>query len=429
MQTAVIASPIFTRSGYGVHSWSIAKALIQSEKYDVKLIPLPWGNTPQVDLDPNNPEHKMMLDRVLQGQLAQKPDLWIQISIPSEFQRNGEVNLGITAGIESTLTRVEWIEGLNRMDLNIVTSQFSADVFRRNRFEKRNKQTQQPEGILELTKPMEVLFEGVNPLVFDKTKPGFKSVNDALKGLPEFCFLSVGHWLQGNLSHDRKDIGMLVKVFLDTFKRKKKRPALILKTSTAGFSITEYEVIRDKIEQIQDMIRNEGWKGDFPEIHILYGELSDDEMNALYNHPKVKAMVSFTHGEGFGRPLLEFTTTGKPLICSGWSGQMDFLHPEFAFLLPGDLVKVDRSAQNDWLVKDAEWFRVNYPYASQIMMQCFEQYDKFLEKSRKHRKYTMDNFTEEKMSSKFLEILENNVKLEEKPKMIKLNLPKLTKVE
>ena len=51
------------------------------------------------------------------------------------------------------------------------------------------------------------------------------------------------------------------------------------------------------------------------------------EMNSIYNHSKVKAMVSLTKGEGFGRPLLEFSLSQKPLIVSGWSGHMDFLPP------------------------------------------------------------------------------------------------------
>ena len=40
------------------------------------------------------------------------------------------------------------------------------------------------------------------------------------------------------------------------------------------------------------------------------------EMNEMYNHPKVKAHLTFTHGEGFGRPLLEASFSGKPIIST-----------------------------------------------------------------------------------------------------------------
>lgn len=430
--SVIVAGSIFSRSGYGDHARSVCKALILSEKYDVKIVPIPWGSTPDTGLDRNDPVNAIFYERIIPGQINadNKPDIFIHITIPIDFQAAGKFNIGITAGIECTRMRAEWIEGCNRMDLILATSRFSAEVFRINKFEKRNKQSNQLDGILELTKPMDVLFEGFDPSVFDKTKPLNRSIADVMKDLPSFNFLFCGHWLQGGLGHDRKDVAMLVKVFLDTFKRKseKNRPGLILKTGLAGFSITEREIVRDRIEQIEELIRSEGWKKDLPPIYILNGELTPDEMNSLYNHPKVKAMVSFTHGEGFGRPLLEFTTTGKPVIAPQWSGQIDFLHPDYSFLLPGQLIDVDRSARNEWIV-DGQWFQVNYNNAANILLSCHANYELFLEKSRKHRKITFDNFTESKMQDKLIEIIEKYQHTkEEVPSIKKLTLPKLTKV-
>lgn len=244
-----------------------------------------------------------------------------------------------------------------------------------------------------------------------------------------WCFLFVGHFLSGRIGQDRKDVGMLCKVFLDTFKNKKKRPALILKTSGAGFSITERDQILDKINQIQEMIREEGFKGKLPSIYLLNGDLSDAQMNELYNHSKVKAMVSFTKGEGFGLPLLEFTATGKPVICSAYSGPLDFLNPEYSVLLPGKLTKIDGSAANEWLPKEGEWFTVSYQYAGQVLSDVFENYDKYLEKSRKSVKYTKENFSLERMSEIFLELLEKDITfVNNVPKQVQINLPQLKKI-
>ena len=55
-------------------------------------------------------------------------------------------------------------------------------------------------------------------------------------------------------------------------------------------------------------------------------------MNELYNHPKVKAMVSMTKGEGYGRPLAEFGLSKKPIIASGWSGQCRFPNSRYILL-------------------------------------------------------------------------------------------------
>jgi len=424
----IVSSPILSRSGYGDHARSIAKALIKSEKFsELWFIPMPWGNTPTINIDPNNPDHAELSNHLIRTNEFERPDVWIQMTIPNEFQANGtRLNIGITAGIETTLTTKDWIDGLNRMDLILATSEFTKRVFQANKFEEKT-----PEGnrvrIIECSKPIEVLFEGLN---LDIYKKSFRlpNVDLLLKPLPEFCFLFVGHWLSGNLGHDRKDIGMLIKTFVDTFKRRKKRPALVLKTSLAGFSFFEQDVIEDRIEQIYDLIRSEGWKGDMPEIFLINGEFTDQEMCALYNHPKIKAMVSFTHGEGFGRPLLEFTITGKPVIAPNWSGQQDFLNPKYAILLPGELTPVDKSAQNNWIVDQSQWFRVNYPYASTLLLQVFDEYEIFLERSRKHTKFTIDTFSEEKMFEKFLEILNKYINLEEiKPPQV-LHLPKLKKI-
>lgn len=223
----------------------------------------------------------------------------------------------------------------------------------------------------------------------------YRMLNDQVQ--EKWCFLAVGHWLQGRMFEDRKDVSGLIYTFLKTFMKKKDRPGLILKASGAGFSITERDQIIEKIHQIQEMVREEtGWKGTLPNIHLLNGELSDEQMNELYNSPKVKAMVSFTKGEGFGLPLLEFASTGKPIIASAYSGPLDFLHPDHSFLLPGKLTAIDGSAANEWLPREGQWFSVNYQYAGQVMKDCFEHYDKYLERSRKSSKYVKDGFSLEK---------------------------------
>ena len=169
-------------------------------------------------------------------------------------------------------------------------------------------------------KPVEVLFEGVDTDIYGKTNEFSKELLDQFEPIKEdFCFLHVGHWLQGNMGEDRKDISMLVKTFCETFKNQKNPPALILKTSGATPCIIDRQEILGKIRDIKRSL-----VGELPNIYLLHGDLRDEEMNQLYNHPKVKAHVSFTHGEGFGRPLLEATLSEKPVIASNWSGQVDF---------------------------------------------------------------------------------------------------------
>jgi len=311
------------------------------------------------------------------------------------------------------------------MDLILTTSQHSKKGFVDSVYDQMNDKTKQKVSELRLTTPIEILFEGADLKIYNKTKDIHKTVLDEMKDIKEdFCYLFVGHWLKGHLGQDRKDIGMMLKTFCETFKRKAKqnRPGIIIKTSGAGFSVMDREDIESKIQNIIAPYRDKA-----PSVYFLHGDLTDAEMNSLYNHPKVKAMVSFTKGEGFGRPLLEFSITGKPVIASNWSGQVDFLHPENCFLLPGELTDVHDSAADKFIVKGSKWFTVNYSYASKILQDVVDNYKKYCSRSRKQTQYVKDNFSLEKMSELFIKIIDKG--LTTVPQQIKLKLPELKKVD
>ena len=111
-----ISCPIDTYSGYGARSRDLVRAIIQLDKYDVKILPQMWGNTPWGFVE-DNPEWNFLSKHLWQQpQLPKQPEIWMQITIPSEFQPVGKYNIGVTAGIETTLAPGDWIEGCNRMN-------------------------------------------------------------------------------------------------------------------------------------------------------------------------------------------------------------------------------------------------------------------------------------------------------------------------
>ena len=238
----------------------------------------------------------------------------------------------------------------------------------------------------------------------------------------DWCFLFVGHWLQGGLGNDRKDLGMLLKTFLETFKNQPKRPALILKTSGAAPSILDREEIVTKVNQIKNTV-----DGTLPNIYVLHGDLEDDEMNGLYNHPKVKAHVSFTHGEGFGRPLLEASLSGKPVIASNWSGHVDFLPKNLSILLDGSLSEVKKGAiADDFKVDGQKWFVVNYTQAVAVLKDVYKSYKKYTFNAKKLATINKSKFSLDAMTRQLGKILDKYVP--EFPEEVKLELPKLKKV-
>jgi hypothetical protein len=214
----------------------------------------------------------------------------------------------------------------------------------------------------------------------------------------------------------------MIKAFLEVFKGKTKAPALILKTSTATASIMDRNTILEKINTIRKTT-----KGIIPNIYLLHGDLEDEDINDLYNHPKVKAMVSFTKGEGFGRPLLEFTLSEKPVIASGWSGHTDFLDREASILVGGELKPIHSSAVvPNMLIADSQWFAPNDGQAGYALKEIFDNYKKYLPGAKKQASISKNKFSFDKMTERLTEILDTNMK--PIPVFVPLELPKLNKL-
>ena len=419
----VISCPIDTYSGYGARSRDLVKAIIELDKYDVKILPQRWGNTPWNFIQDHQEKWGFLAQHILQQpQMNQQPDIWAQVTIPNEFQPIGKYNIGFTAGIESTICAPDWIDGLNRMNVNFVSSKHSKQVFEDASFEQRDQNTQQVQRQIKLEKPVEVLFEGADIETYLSIQTKEIKDIDLTSVKEDFAYLFVGHWLQGDLGEDRKNVGLLIKAFYETFKNKMKKPALILKASMGGTSYLDREEMLKRIATIRKSVNS----NNVPNVYLLHGEFSDEEMNQLYNHPKVKSMVSLTKGEGYGRPLLEFSLTKKPILTTNWSGHIDFLDPEFTTLMSGELKEIHKSASNDWLIKEAKWFNVEHGEVGFYLKDIFEHYKKYIPLGRKQAHKSRTEFSFEKMKDLLGSRLEELIP--EFPKEVKLQLPKLKKV-
>ena len=233
----VISCPIATRSGYGARARDFVRSLIdlKGDEWDIRILSQRWGD---LSMNALTPEDTDLTSRII-TKLEQKPDVWFQITIPNEFTPVGHFNVGVSAVIETSDATADFIEGCNRMDLNIVSSEHSKTTLKAV-YDKLNDQTKEKVGELRIEKPVEVLFEGYDTNVYDNKKPISKTIEKTLSEIPEqFCFLFVGHWLQGKLGEDRKDTGMLIKTFCQAFDGIDDAPGLILKTSMATFSIID----------------------------------------------------------------------------------------------------------------------------------------------------------------------------------------------
>jgi glycosyltransferase involved in cell wall biosynthesis len=412
--TLLFRGPVETRSGYGSHARDVLECLHKMDMFEISIDSCMWGVTPMTALDESNEFHNWIKEKTVTS-FNGIPDIYVSVTISNEFQRIGRFNIGVTAGIETTIAGKDLVDGCNNMDLVIVPSTFTRDVYFQTVYNETEKDTGRLLKQHKLSKPIEVLFEGADTSIYnDVTDEGFN-----LDIQEDFAFLFVGHWLKGDIGQDRKDVGMLIKVFAETFKDVDVKPAIVLKTSAGSFSVKDREVIRKKILDITKNYVN------LPSIYLLYGDLSDKEMNSLYNHPKIKSMISLTKGEGFGRPLLEFSMTGKPIIASNWSGHKDFLPLDKSVLLGGTLTEVHNSAVDKFILKKSKWFTANYSEAGAVMKLMIENYDKFREKSEELKETNKMTYSLDNMRVKFEEILKPYI---QRPERVDLKLPKLNKI-
>jgi hypothetical protein len=433
-QYCVISAPVDTYSGYGSRARDLVKAIyeLKGKDWHIEILSQRWGNTPWGYIQ-DHKESWGFIDGLISksGQLQKQPDIWMQVTVPNEFQPIGKYNLGFTAGIETTICDPSWIEGINRMNKTLVSSNHAKTVFEQSKFQQQD-QSGKIIGTIALQKPIEVLFEGVDLNKYFEIKDEDLEDTDLVVALDEikedFCYLFVGHWLNGEIGHDRKNVGETIKTFLETFKNKREKPALILKTSSAGSSIMDRDSILDRIDKIKNTIDSK----DLPNVYLLHGEMDDYEINNLYNHHKVKAMVYLGHGEGYGRPLLEFSVLKKPIIASAWSGHTDFLYMLYVSMVGGEIKPVHPSAQvQNMIIPESQWFYVDNKQAEFYLKEVYEKYDKYVEKAKRQAHKTKTEFSLDKMKDAIAPYLEVVPKYEglKLPQLKKIELPKLQPVK
>ena len=419
-----IMAPVETRSGYGDHSRDLISSLIEMDMFDIKIKSVKWGNTPMTGLDKSRDDHMEIEKRLYWEQgLNVQPDVMVHIGVPNEFQNWGKFNVGITAGIESTQCSSDWLQGVNKMDMLIVPSKHSKDVFEKSVYEKKDE-SNNTIGVLKCETPIHVLFEGVDTDIFKTTKKKDADVEEIMSQVKGDCFLMVGHWLKGEMGQDRKDISGLIKIFCETFKNNPKAPSLVLKTSGADFSHIDRRDIRSKINQVKGTVSATS----LPDVYFIHGDLSEKQMNHLYNHSKVRAHISFTKGEGYGRPLAEASMSGKLVIAPKWSGHVDFLNPKFTILLTGNLTQVHDSAVWEGVIdKGSSWFTTDYSIASTMIRNFFNNQKAYKARGHKQAKHIKENFSLDKMKEDFKELVKTE--FPKTAKKVDIKLPDLPTME
>ena len=412
----VIKGPALSASGYGEQARFAIRSLKEKEDlFDLFLINIPWGKTGQASL---SLEEKQFFDNLIgktQAYAQQSGgklqfDISLQVTIPNEFEKMADVNIGYTAGIETTKVSPQWIEKANMMDKIIVPSNHSKTVFEETVYKARNQETGE-ELDFKINTPVEVCAF--------PAKVGEHLVPE-LKLSTDFNFLSVAQW------GPRKNLLPTIKNFVKEF-RDEEDVGLVLKVNMAKNSVMDKEVTRKKTKQVLDSIRKE--VGEYKcKVYLLHGNLTEEEMRGLYRHPQIKAFVTTTHGEGFGLPMFEAAIAELPIAAPAWSSYVDFLYapkkdkktgktknkPHFV-KIDFDLKPVEKEAVwNGVIQEDSQWCWVKDHSTRDAMRELKKNHATHLSTAKKLSSFIKDNFSETSQKELFVQSLLRKKKIEPK---------------
>ena len=382
---------MLTQSGYGEHSRFIIRALRSREDlFDIYLEPLNWGQTAWVS---KSSEENEWLNKMIQKTglyIRNNPvfDMSIQVTIPNEWERIAPVNIGVTAGIESTRVSPDWIEKSNMMDKVIVVSEHAKYGFDNTSYIKTHNQTGQQHELSNIT-PIEVVGYPVRDYEPSDIDIEFKH---------DFNYLLMAQW------GPRKNLENTIRWFIE--ENYDEEVGLVVKTSIRNGSLGDRNATYDRIKRLIGEYEDRTCS-----VYLIHGTMDPEEISALYKHPKIKAFIGLSHGEGFGLPLFEAAYNSIPVITTGWGGQCDFLYmeengkrkPMFADV-NFDIGPIQEEAV--WkgvLEKDSMWCYPHQGHYKMRLRQVRKNYDKWQKKSNKLSKYLHKTFSPDAQYKKFID--------------------------
>jgi len=410
MTKVLVRGPALTRSGYGEHTRFILRSLRKLEdKIDLYLIPVAWGQTGWLSV---SDEEKIWLDSIIKKthDLVSKNqlqvDISLQVTIPNEWEKLAPINIGVTAGIETTKMAPIWVEKSKMMDHIIVTSEFAKNIFDTTSYEATVKETGQIISDYRCTTDIKVVSYPVKE---------FEDMDLDLQLEYDFNFLAVAQW------GPRKNIVNCLQWFVEEFIDQE--VGLVLKTNITKNSLLDRQKTKTLLKNIlnQDKYKNRKCK-----VYLLHGDMTDQEMHQLYRNSKIKAFVSTSHGEGFGLPHFEAAYEGMPVIAPDWSGHVDFLYMPIkdkkgktkkkAMYSKIDYViqPVPESAVWEGVIqKDSSWCYPDQGSYKIKLRELYKDYGRFKKQATQLQKYLKENVTFENQSGLVCEVVNKFLPSEE----------------
>jgi len=394
MKKIIIIAPFFSCSGYGEMSrFALDVLKHHQDKYDIYIQVINWGQTSWLHEETEEYLFIKSLKEKTEVYLKDKEqkkqqagfDISLQITIPNEWKKLAEINIGYTAGIETTHISPSWLQPCDSMDKIITISEFAKEIFLGTVFQDGAGNERR------IKTPISVVH-------FPHKKLENKQLN--LDISTDFNFLTVNQW------GPRKNIEQLITTFIEEFRNE--NVGLVIKTNKSSDSVIDREFTSN---ELKNLIASRGEKN--CKVYLIHGRLSEEEINSLYLHPKIKAFVTSTHGEGFGMPIYEATLAGLPVIATDWSGHLDFLSIDDKKMFAKvdyELRQIDQ--QHVWpgvMENGVGWAYPSQNSLKSRMREVYKDYGRFKSWANKLNEHNKNKFTKQKIYDKFIDIINGEI--------------------
>jgi len=311
-------------------------------------------------------------------------DTVIVHTVPEHWPRFAEAGkrfVGYTVWEADTLPE-HWPRLLELADVVLVPSQFNAQVFVGG-------------GV----KPPVRVIPHIRRHAWSET-----AADDAVKArlrlrIPEdhFVFYAIGAW------DPRKAFPELIDAFTREF-GEDERVTLLVKTSAALSNAaidTQFGAgTRERAQRIVAQVAGAMGRSPANVVCIPADNIDGRSMDAI--HATGDAYVSLAHGEGWGMGAFEAATLGKPVIMTGWGGQLDYLGSNY----PG-LVRYALTPVSGWLPfasyrSTQRWATADARHARELMRAALARDSSLRDAAEAARERITNRFAEPVVARDFL---------------------------
>ncbi len=404
----VIRGPVLSRSGYGEMARLALKSLQSREDlFDIYLVATGWGATGWIVEDD---EQRRTIDALLMKtinymQEGNSFDVSLQVQLPNEWQPIAPINIGYTAGVETTTVPPEWAQVASQIEKVITLSKHSRDAF---------------------------YNAGVELAETDVVSVGFpvreyNNVDVPLDLEYDFNFITNSQWAP------RKNLENTIVAFVNEFQNEE--VGLVIRTSLKNNSKLDRMHAENRLKSLLKGAPEER----LCKIYLLHGDMQNDEILSLYDHPKIKAYTTLSHGEGWGLPAFEAASAGIPLVAPEWGG-----FAEFSTVPVKSRSKKKNTTRNKTMIaavkyeikevqpehvwegvinQGSQWCYPSESSARQQMRQVFKNYKKYESMALKLKAHLTEKYSTDTVYEQFVQhvvdaIEENKTAIEDTPVVV-----------